>query len=231
MENGNGKPLARVNAREGGIEIRDIAELQRFCKMAVHANIFKSATDLAKACMIAQYGMELGISPVTSLCNMHMVEGKITMGATLVAGLIKKNGKYTYRVSKADRDGCEIVFMEKGVGELGPASFDREDAILAGLAGKHNWKKYPKAMYYARALTQGARMYCADMFLGNAAYTPEEMTDGELVDDAFAAAWGMEDHQNTSQKSVFSAADSLKEEFLRDSRVHADGTGGSSESD
>ena len=202
-----------VRVKSNGIEIKDMESLQRFCKMAVHAKVFKSAADLAKACMIAEYGLEIGIHPATALQNMHMVEGRICMGAGLMAGLIKRTGKYSYKLKEHSRESCTIVFMERGIGEIGESVFDKEDAVRAGLIGKHNWKKYPKAMFYARALSAGARMLCADMFLGGPAHTPEEISDGEYVDHAFAEAWGMDDASQETKKEVFSAAEELKKEF------------------
>jgi len=197
-----------------GIQITSMNELQRFCKMAVAAKVFKSTTDLAKACMIAQYGMEMGVSPATALQNMHMIEGRVCIGAGLMAGLVKRTGKYSYKMTEHTREGCTLVFIEKDVGELGVSCFDREDAMAATLLNKHNWKKWPKAMFYSRALSMGARMFCADMFLGAAVHTPEEISGGEYVDHAFAEAWGMDSpEQNT--KEVFSVAEDLKEELKR----------------
>ena len=161
--------------------------------------------------MIAQYGMEMGISPATALQNMHMVEGRVCIGAGMMAGLIKRTGKYSYRIPEHTREGCKIVFIEKDVGELGVSCFDREDAVAASLLNKHNWKKWPKAMFYSRALSMGARMFCADMFLGASVHTPEEISDGEYVDHAFAEAWGMENPEQKQEK-VFSVAEEIKEQ-------------------
>jgi hypothetical protein len=73
---------------------------------------------------------------------------------------------------------------------LTPTSvFTIEDARAADLiAGKngHTWKKYARNMLFARALTNGARWHCADVF-GGPVYTPEEMGaavdgEGEVID-------------------------------------------------
>jgi hypothetical protein len=40
-----------------------------------------------------------------------------------------------------------------------------KEAQQAGLAAKDNWKKHPKNMLFARALSNGAKWYCADVFL------------------------------------------------------------------
>ena len=50
------------------------------------------------------------------------------------------------------------------------------DATKAGIGGRTNWKRYPKNMLFARAISNGARWYCADIFTG-AIYTTEEIQD------------------------------------------------------
>ena len=117
-------------------------------------------------------GRELGIGAMISLAKVYVVNGKVAIQAELMAGLIKRSGKYDYRVKELTNDKCGLVFFEKGhpIGEL---SFTIEDAKKAGVASKDNWQKYPKNMLFARALSNGARWYCPDAIHG--AYTYEEM--------------------------------------------------------
>jgi hypothetical protein len=66
---------------------------------------------------------------------------------------------------------------------LTPSSeFTIEDAKKAGLLTSGNrgsWEKYPRNMLFARALSNGAKWHCADIF-GGPVYVPEEM--GAIVD-------------------------------------------------
>ena len=48
------------------------------------------------------------------------------------------------------------------------------DAVTAGLAGGDNWRKHPKAMLRARALSAIARLVYPDLLLG--VYDPDELT-------------------------------------------------------
>src|SRR5690606_41591972 len=57
----------------------------------------------------------------------------------------------------------------------------------AGVAGRGPWKSYPKAMLFARALSQGVRWHCPDVLGGTTAYVPEELgaqvdADGNVID-------------------------------------------------
>ena len=54
--------------------------------------------------------------------------------------------------------------------------YDLDDARLAGLTGKDNWKKQPRAMLAARATGGAARAWFADVIAGMS-YTTEEVKD------------------------------------------------------
>ena len=71
---------------------------------------------------------------------------------------------------------------------------------------KDNWKNYPKAMMFARAISNGVRTYCPDVFSGMLVYTPDELNaqvraDGTVIDmDADGNITNMPE-QKTSPKS------------------------------
>jgi hypothetical protein len=56
-----------------------------------------------------------------------------------------------------------------------------EDAKLAGLAGKNNWKTYPRAMLMARCTGELCRILFPDIIAG-LSYTPEEIASIEGVE-------------------------------------------------
>lgn len=145
------------------------------------SGFFADAPKAAQAAAKVIAGMELGLGPMASLTGIHMVQGKITLAANTIAALIARSGKYRYRVGAMEPERCEIVFYE-GDEEIGRSKFDKADAIAAGLWGKTGpWKQHPRNMLFARAMSNGAKWYCPDVFAGPV-YTPDELgaqVDGE----------------------------------------------------
>jgi hypothetical protein len=90
-------------------------------------------------------------------------------------------------VFRLDDAGCEIAFFDRGQQLVPTSVFTMEDAkrseVLSG-GNKKNWEKFPRNMLFARALSNGARRHCPDIF-GGPAYTPEEL--GAQVDAEGAA--------------------------------------------
>lgn len=185
---GNGaNNVAMVRAGERGIVSRaqDLDPLQ-VSEILARSGYFKDTRDAAQAAVKVLYGQELGFGPVTSMMGIHVIEGKPSPSANLMAAMVKRSGRYDYRVRRSDAEGAEVEFFEVGQ-SVGVSVFTMQEAQTAGLAGKGNWSKYPKAMLFSRALSQGVRMYCPDLFGGAPAYTPEELgaevnaETGELV--------------------------------------------------
>lgn len=59
------------------------------------------------------------------------------------------------------------------------SSFSYQDAVMAGLHTKDNWKNYPKVMTLNRALAFGGRLIGADILLG--LYETSELADAHNV--------------------------------------------------
>lgn len=139
----------------------------------VKSGFFRDTNDISKAVVKIVLGAEFGLGAVTSMMNVYIVEGKPSMGAHLIGALVRKAG-YDYRVPENSNTKCRIVFYDKQHKEMGESIFTIEDATKAQLAGKGNWAKYPKAMLFARAMSQGAKMHCPDATMG-VLYTPDEL--------------------------------------------------------
>lgn len=147
----------------------------------VSSGFFKDANDLSKAVVKMVAGEELGLGPMASMQGIHIIEGKPSLSANLLGVQVKRSGAYNFRPKRVSAEGAEITFFENGE-EIGVSSFTLEQAKRAGLVRKGSgWEKYPEAMLFARALSQGVRWYCPDVTAGSPAYTPEEL--GAEVDE------------------------------------------------
>ena len=132
-------------------------------------------------------GQELGFGPVASMTGIYIVKGRVTLSANLIGAAVKRSGRYDYQVKRLDGAECAIVFYSL-IGDepfnIGTSSFTIEDAKRAGLVNGDNWKKYPRNMLFARALSNGAKWFCPDVF-GGAVYTPDELgvpVDGDTFE-------------------------------------------------
>jgi len=168
-----------------GLAIRSLDDVMKIGGLLAKSGFFKGAANEAQAVAKILRGWELGIPPVAALETVYVIEGKTALAAHMIAALIKKSGRYNYRVKENSDRQCTILFMEQGEG-VGESTFTMEDANKAQLLGKDVWKKYPKAMLYARAMSAGAKLFCPDVF-GGAVYTPEELDanvneDGDYID-------------------------------------------------
>lgn len=130
-------------------------------------------------------GRGLGLSDYDAMSGLHIIKGKAVLAANLMAAAIKRAGKYDYRAMVTDEE-ARIEFRQRtadgGWETIGITSFTMEDAKRAGLGGD-NWRKYPKAMLFARAISSGYKSHCPDA-LGAAPVYVEAHGETEIVDDA-----------------------------------------------
>jgi hypothetical protein len=129
-------------------------------------------------------GQELGLGPIASMTGIYIVKGRVTMSANLMAAQIKRSGRYNYRVTTMTNDAVVVEFYENGQ-SIGVSSYTADDAKAAGLWGSSDpWKKSPRNMLFARAMSNGAKWFCPDIFAGPV-YTPDEMeSEGPMLPPA-----------------------------------------------
>jgi len=154
--------------------VLDADEAHHLGQLLAASGYFADAREAAQAAVKVMAGAELGLGPVASMRGVDIIKGEVSLGAGLVAALVKRSQKYDYKISRWDDEGCELVFYENGEPLTPPISFTHADAVRAKLAGGDNYQRYPRNMYFARAMTNGARLHCPDLFAGSV-YTSEEL--------------------------------------------------------
>lgn len=172
-----------------------LSETKEMAEHFFKSGVFQDVKDMSVALVKIQAGQELGISPIMAMKEVYLIPSKsgvkIQIGASLQAAMIKKSGKYDYRIIEHSKEICTIQFYERRGDkwkEVGKESFTIADARTAGLtAGKDVWTKHPKNMLFARAMSNGAKWYCPDVF-GGAIYNesddfPESKFEAEIIED------------------------------------------------
>ena len=162
-----------------------ITDIQLYAEVMAKSGFFTESREAAQCAVKIMAGAEMGIPPFAAMNGLHVIKGKVTMSANLMAQIIKSSGRYNYRVKILTDVLCEIEFTENGE-SVGVSSFSLENAKRAGT---QNLDKFPRNMLFARAMSNGAKWYCPDVFSG-IPYTPDELgatvnEEGEVVDVQF----------------------------------------------
>lgn len=126
-----------------------------------------------------EYADALGIDRINAITSIHVINGKPSASADLIASLVRRAG-HKLRVTSDETHAVAQIVRADDPDFTFEARWDVEKAQKAGLWGKGNWRTYPAAMLKARAITEVARMGASDALYG-CIYTPEEL--GATVDD------------------------------------------------
>ena len=120
------------------------------------------------------YGDEVGLSPMQSLAKIAVIDGRPALAAEAQRALILAAGHQLWfedmTVTKVT-----VAGRRAGAEQIVRVTWTMDDAKRAGIAGKQNWRSYPRAMLIARASAELARSLFADAIGGLAA--TEELDD------------------------------------------------------
>lgn len=147
-----------------------VNDIMVMAKTFAESGMFADAKAMGQAFVKIQAGQEIGIPPFAAMSGIHIIQGKPTIGAGLIASTVKGSGKYDYKVIVMDEKKCSIDFYQ-GKEKIGNSTFTIDDAKKALTK---NIDKFPKNMFFARAISNGVKWFCPDVFSGPV-YTPEEM--------------------------------------------------------
>lgn len=166
----NEMAMVRAQAREVAVD-------------AIKSGLFGGYRTPEAAAMAIVAGGEMGLTPAQSLMQFHIINGRPIMSSGLLAALIKRSGRYRYRVTEHTREACTIVFFERDAQgcpweQCGESRYTMEDAQAAGATKNPTWKAHPRNMLFARALSNGAKWFCGDATMG-AVYVDGEIEEEE----------------------------------------------------
>jgi hypothetical protein len=177
-----------------------LQECERIALAFARSGFFEDSREASQAFAKIVIGREYGMGPGESMLSLYLTkQKKVGFMASMIAARIKRSGIYDFRRSWLTRDtqtkavvpmtdlaqkvvGCRLDFFEDGE-FVGDSTFTDEDAARAGLTDKDNYKAYPRNMFFARALTNGARWYCGEVFAGGV-HTPDELDPDAQLDSS-----------------------------------------------
>lgn len=164
------------------------ADPVRFAEMA--SNLFSLAKAMATSTLVPKafqgrpdditaawlLGMELDLPPMTSLLNVHVIEGRASLSANAMRGIAMSKGAVFEVLSASD---TRVQMRAKGPGQATwtPVDWPIERAQKMGLTGKSNWIKMPQSMLIARATSELCRLVASNVLMGMP-YSSEELQDG-----------------------------------------------------
>jgi hypothetical protein len=173
----DGPALVKADASRA-FEPGSIGEAMKLAQVLVASRLLpRSVATPEAAFAIIATGRELGLTAMQSLRSIHVIEGKPTLSADLVAALVKSRADVCewFRLVRSDAQVATYQTKRRGEPEPTTMSFSWEDAQRAGVTGKDNWRKYPAAMLRARCITALARAVYPDLAMG--IYDPDEIGD------------------------------------------------------
>jgi len=161
--------------------IKSTQDAMSIAETFFQSGMFVDIKSSSQAMVKIMAGQEFGIPPFAAMSGIHLIKGKPTIGAGLMATRVKKSGKYTYNVLQLNDAICEIEFIQLPKTVLGISKFTAEDAKKAGTGesgGMNMMGRYAKNMLFARAISNGVRWFTPDIY-DSVVYVPEEMQEAE----------------------------------------------------
>lgn len=137
------------------------------------------------------YGAPLGLTPMQSLQDISVINGKPTASASFIASHVRMAG-HKLRINKDEKALSVTATIVRSDDPDYPISVTRDKAWAQqmGLLNKDNYRKQPLTMLTWRAITAVAREACPEILYG-VQYSPDELHDldtnsdvrAEVVDD------------------------------------------------
>lgn len=161
---------APVLAGDRGLHFNDMESMWRFCVAVSNSKAFKDVDTPENALVRIQAGLELGLSPIWSLCNVMFFSGRPAVWGDALLGLVQGHKDCVDVTESIEGSGdqleatCEVKRKDRLPVKR---TFSVADAKKAGLWDKPGpWKTYPKRMLQMRARSWACRDSFADALRG-----------------------------------------------------------------
>lgn len=166
-------PKPQIPLGPRGVNLQTFEDMFRFSTMVVRSRLAPKGFETPEAVMVAlQMGAELGLSPMASLQNICVINGKPSVYGDCQLAVVRSSGLFD-EASFSERiegtgDGMKAVCSVRRLpnGNVATNEFSIADAKRAGLHDKTIWKQYPQRMLTFRARSWVLRDNFGDILLG-----------------------------------------------------------------
>ena len=165
-------PRESISVGSRGIELRSIEELYRFAKFVAASPFAPRGFQSPEAIVVAiQYGYELGLTPMQSLQNVAVINGKPSIYGDAMLAVVRASGLLEYITERFEGAGelrkAVCVVKRAGAPHERLTEFGVIDARRAGLWAKPGpWQQYPDRMLMFRARGFALRDEFGDVLRG-----------------------------------------------------------------
>jgi hypothetical protein len=158
-----------VLADERGLKFSNMSEMWRFCAAVVNSGTFKDINTPEIALIRLQAGLELGLTPIWSLTNIMVTNGRPSVWGDALLGLVLRHPDCQDVIETLEGEGDSLVAVcevhRRGRQPI-VRKFGVADAKRAGLHGRNVHNAYPSRMLQMRARSWACRDAFADALRG-----------------------------------------------------------------
>lgn len=187
-----------------------VTEMERIADEVVKSGLFGFKT-AAQAMAIMAIAQADGVHPAVAVRDYHIVQNRPCMKADAMLARFQKAGGVVKWVEYSDAKVAGEFSHPTASPHPVRIEWTIEQAKRIGLAGKDNWKNYPRAMLRARVISEGVRTVYPGIAPG--IYSVEEARDmppagvrdmgaAEVVADVDAEAWVRTVHETDSRAAL-----------------------------
>jgi hypothetical protein len=133
-----------------------------------------------------EFAAALGVKPIHAITSIHVISGKPTASADLIAAMVRRAG-HKLRIQSSDTEATAVLIRADDPDFEYKVTWTMDRAKKAQLLSNPSWSKYPAAMLRSRAITEVARQGASDALFG-IQYAPDEL--GAEVDKHGAPVGG-----------------------------------------
>jgi hypothetical protein len=156
------------------LQLATIEDMSNLGKIFLDSGMFSDVKNVSQAVVRILAGKEIGIEPFSAMSNIYIIQGKTVLSANIMANRVRASGKYDYVVKQLDDKGCVLDFISlPSKSLLGTSSFTAADAMKAQTK---NVDKFPRNMFFARAISNGVKWFASDVF-DRPIYVPGELDE------------------------------------------------------